>query len=207
MSENINETPNAEVKPELPPHRQKSSAEQKQQRFLAILVVLIAIAAGIILYRNGVMGGGSERAPAEKYLNAIAARDFDSYVEVMPPRIAQDYENDLSESGLSKADFMQELYSDYFDEFGSDMTVTLEFTKKSRVKAQYLDSFKDSYRELYGEELKTSSAFEIDVSALFSGSKSKDLIQLECFVVKVGGKWYIAGCDYKTEDANEGSDE
>lgn len=203
MSENVRETAKTELSANLPPHRQKSAAEQKQQRFLSILIVFVVIAAGVILYRNGIMGGGSERAPAEKYLNAIAARDFDSYVETMPPRIAQDYKSDLDESGLSKAEFMQELYSDYFEEFGDDMTVTLEFTKKSRVKAQYLDNFKESYRKLYGEDLRTSSAFEIDVSALFSGSKSKALIQLECFVCKVGGKWYVAGCDYKTEDADE----
>lgn len=205
MAENVSKTAKTEGSESLPPHRQKSAAEQKQQRFLAILIIVIAVAAGLILYRNGVVGGGSERAPAEKYLKAIAARDFDSYVEVMPPRIAQDYKGDLDESGLSKTDFMQELYSDYFEEFGDDMTVELEFTKKSRVKAQYLDSFKESYRELYGEELRTSSAFEIDVSALFAGSKSKALIQLECFVCKVGGRWYVAGCDYKTEDADEGS--
>lgn len=203
MTENVNET----AKTEIPPHRQKSPAEQKQQRFLVILIIIVAVAAGVILYRNGVMGGGSERTPAEQYLYAIAARDFDSYVEVMPPRIAQDYKDDLSESGLSETDFMRELYSDYFDEFGEDMTVALEFNKKSRVKAQYLDLFKESYRELYGEELKTSSAFELDISALFSGSKSKTLIPLECFVVKVGGKWYVVGCDYKTEDANEASEE
>lgn len=190
---------------EIPPHRRKNdpAAERKQKSFLIFLIIFVVVGAGFIFYRSGVAGGGSSQAPAEKYLNAIAASDFDAYVNTMPPKVAEDFKKDLDESGLGKKEFMQELYSDYFNEFGDDMGVTLEFNGRSRVESKYLESFKESYRELYREDIKITSAFEVNVSALFSGSKSKDLIQLECFVIKTGGKWYIAGCDYKTEDADE----
>lgn len=207
MSEGLyNSTPAPEAE-NTPPHRSKkvnaAEAQKKQQKFLIFLIIFVVAGAIFIFYRSGMVGGDSSRRPVEEYLNAIAAKDFESYIKVMPPRIASGYERDLSQSGLSAEDFMGQLYSDYFEEFGDDMTVTLEFNGRSRVESKYLDAFKESYSSIYGQDISISSAFEIDVSALFSGSKSRDLIQLECFVIKSGRHWYIAGCDYKTVEPGE----
>lgn len=177
--------------------------KKKQENFLLILIVAI-IAAGIfILYRNGVIGGSAGQAPVEKYLTAICDRDFDAFIETMPARIAGDHISDREELSLSGEEYMRRLYSDYFEEFGDDMTVTVEFTGKSRPQALYVDNFRQSYLSLYGEEINISSVFEIDATAHFAGSKSRDDIELEFFVIKTGGKWYVVGADYKTEDADE----
>ena len=173
---------------------------QKQQRTLLIILVVAVVGIVFILFRNGIIGGSGGEAPVEKYLTAIADRDFESYVESMPPRIAEGYRSDLTEMGMTGEEYMTELYSDYIDEFGDDMTVDVTFNGRSALKAIYVDSFKDSYLEMYGETIGISSAFELDVTAHFSGSKSDDYIELDCFVIKSGGKWYIAGCEYETEE-------
>lgn len=186
--------------------RPKKTAEQqqKQQKALLILIILIIVGAVMILYRNGVIGGSASRAPVEKYFQAIAAKDFDSFTGSMPPKMAEyDHVAVRDDLGLSGEEYMRQLYGDYFTEFGDDMTITLEFTDRSRLEALYVDNFKESYREIYGEDISIRSSFEIDVTAHFSGSKSSDDIDLECFVIKSGGKWYIVGCDYKTVDADE----
>ena len=185
------------------PTAEERQKKQKQQRVLLILIILIVVGAVMILYRNGVIGGSASKAPVEQYLQAIAAKDFDAYIGAMPPKIAESYVDDREDIGLSGEEYMYQLYSDYFIEFGDDMTVTLEFTDRSRLETVYIDNFKESYLRAYGEEINIRSSFEIDVIAHFSGSKSSDDINLECFVVKVGGKWYIAGCDYQTVEANE----
>lgn len=175
-------------------------AKKKQENFLLILIVII-IAGGIfILYRNGVIGGSAAQKPVERYLTAICDCDFDAFVATMPEKIASDHISDRTELGLSGEEYMRDLYSDFFEEFGDDMRVTLDFNGRSRPQAMYVDSFKQSYLGLYGEEIRISSVLEIDVSAHFYGSKSEDNIELAFFVVKTGGKWCVVGVDYKVED-------
>lgn len=178
-------------------------AKKKQENFLIVLIVVI-IAAGIfVLYRNGAIGGSASKAPVEKYLTAICERDFDKFVGTMPDRIAQDHISDRDELGLSGKEYMETLFSDYFAEFGDDMRVDIKIGGRSRPKQLYIDNFKFSYLELYGEEISISSVFEIDATARFSGSKSSDEIEFEFFVVKTDGKWKVVGADYKTEDIDE----
>lgn len=183
------------------PKPQKTS-NKNQQTFLIILIVLVVAAAAVILYRNGVLGGSSGQDVVEKYLNAICQKDFDSYVSTMPPKIADDHRNDRAELGLDGAEYMRQLYADYFEEFGDDMTVQVTFTGKSRPDAVYVDNFKQSYEEIYGEELKLGTVFEIDVSALFSGEKSRSIVEIEFYTTKIQGEWRVVGADYKTEDAD-----
>lgn len=176
-------------------------AKKKQENFLLILIVVIIAAGVLILYRNGVIGGSASKAPVEKYLNAICDRDFDAFIATMPEKIANDHISDRADLGVSGEEYMQTLYSDYFNEFGDDMRVTVDIGNRSRPQAVYVDNFKQMYLSLYGEEISISSVFEIDAVAHFAGSKSRDDIELEFFVIKTGGKWYVVGADYKTEDA------
>ena len=183
----------------LPERRADPEKQKKQQRVLLILVILVAVGAVTILYRNGVIGGSASRRPVEQYLTAIADCDFDSYVGSMPARMAQEYISERDGLGLSGEEYMRRLYSDYFEEFGGDMTVGLEFTGRSRLDSAYLDGFRADYQELFGEQIKISLSFEVDVTAHFSGSVSQDDIELCCYVIKSGGRWYIAGCEYRAD--------
>ena len=203
MPDTDNTHNNQSVQSGRPKKALSTEQQQKQQRILIVLILIIVVGAVFILYRNGVIGGSSSKAPVERYLQAIAAKDFDSYVDTMPQKMADDYRKERSERGLSGEEYMAQLYSDYFNEFGNDMRVELEFTDRSRPDNRYVENFKSSYAYLYGEDIRISSVFEIDVAAYFSGSKSSDIINLECYVIKSGGKWYIVGCDYQTADAEE----
>ncbi len=207
MSENENTTPTEAVSEKLP--KQKISKEQaeKQKKILITLIILLLVGGIFVLYRNGVIGGGSSTRPVETYLNAIAGKDFEAYVSVMPPRIADDYRNEMAELGLDGEGYMRRLYDDYFTEFGENLSVSFEITDRSRPDKENVDNFKQSYLDLYGEEIRISSVFEVDVYAVFSGEKSTDGVELECFVIKSGGKWLMAGCDYKTEEVGDGSEE
>ena len=182
------------------PEQKISPEKQKQQgTVLAVLVILIAVGAAMILYRNGVIGGSASKRPVEEYLGAIASRDFDAYIGCMPSLMAGEYLTERDSLGLSGEEYMRELYSDYFAEFGDDMTVSLDFTGRSRIDSRYLENFSADWLEQFGEPIKISSAFEVDVTAHFAGSLSSDDIDLCCYVIKSGGRWCIAGCEYKTD--------
>ena len=185
-----------------PKKPQDPNAKKKQETALLIIIIIIVAAALFIFYRNGLLGGNAAQKPVEKYLTAICSADFDSFVSVMPEKIAADHISDRNDLNLSGEEYMKQLYADYFTEFGEDMTVTVDFTGKSRPDAVYVDNFKRSYLEVYGEEIEMSSVFEIDATAHFQGSNSRDNIDLEFFVIKTKGEWKVVGADYKTEDAN-----
>lgn len=199
------ETENTRKMTKLPEmSEEQKQKQQKQQKVLIVLVLLVAVGAALILYRNGIIGGSAGKKPVEQYLKAIASCDFSSYIDAMPQRIAEEYIAECENSGLGSREYMKELYSDYFDEFGDDMSVELDFTDRSRIDSVYLDNFRQSYSELYGEEINISSAFEIDVTARFLGSVSQDDVKLLCYVIKTDGKWKIAGCEYETEEDSDG---
>ncbi len=207
MEESGAEVSQEQVLEKRPSNKVPAKQQQKQQIFL--LIILIAVIAGVlfIFYRNGVIGGGSGEKPVEQYLQAIADKDFEAYTSAMLPLMAEDYRNDLAERGITPVEYMELLYSDYYGEFGDDLSIDIEITGRSRVDAEFVDMFKESYEDIYGETPKLGRALEIDVAAYFSGSKSADLIELECYSVKSGKSWYIVGCDYKTDDANLSAEE
>lgn len=183
----------------------KSDQKSKKNQETVLLVLLVAVVIGVIfiLYRSGVIGGNASRKPVENYIQAICDCDFDGYVSTMPKRIAQDHIDDRDELGLSGSEYLKKLYADYFDEFGENMTAEIEFTGRSRPDAVYVDNFRESYKELYGEEIDFSAVFEIDATVRFSGGKSSDGIDLEFFVIKTGGNWCVVGADYKTVEAED----
>ena len=175
----------------------------KNKKALIVLCVLGVLFVVFVLWRNGLIGSGKVENVAINYFESICERDFDKFVACQPEEIARSHKGDLADSGLEKTEFMSELYSDFFDEFGDDMTVTVEIGESKAVEQVYINYFLRTYAEIYGAEPKYSSFLELDVSATFSGSNSTDTILLDCFMMKSNGKWYVVGCDYATEEVTE----
>ncbi len=172
---------------------------KKERKVLIVIIVLAAIAAAFILYRNGVFGGNYRR-PITNYFNAICERDFNAYIETMPLRMREDYAAERESLGYSEYEYLDELYSDLFSEFGEDMRIELEFLGRSRPDEEYIQSFESAYLQTYGETINTSSVYGVNVIAHFSGELSEADIELECFVLRLSGKWYMVGCDYAVSE-------
>ncbi|MBQ8623300.1 MAG: hypothetical protein IJ424_02850 [Oscillospiraceae bacterium] len=175
----------------------------KNKKALIVLCVLGALFVVFVLWRNGFIGAGKFESVAESYFESICERDFDKFVACQPEEIARSHRGDLEDSGLEKTEFMSVLYADFFEEFGEDMTVTVDIGSSKAVEQVYINYFLESYVEIYGVEPKYSSFLELDVSATFSGSNSTDTILLDCFMMKSQGKWYVVGCEYVTEEVTE----
>lgn len=182
----------------------KTNSAEKKKNSTAIIAMLIlgAIFVLFVLWRNGVIGSEKYQMIVEDYFVSICERDFDTYLECMPERIADDHEQDRQELGYEKEEYMSVLYADYFDEFGESMGVHLEIGASSAVEQKYVDVFLASYAQEYGEELEYQRFIEVDVNAVFVGEKSSDTIKMECFLMKVGPEWYMVGCDYVVEGDN-----
>lgn len=190
-----------ETGPDVP----KLSDEQREKNKRAFIIMCILGLALVIfvLWRNGYLGGNKYEAVIEDYFVSICESDFDKYVSAQPERIARDHITDREEMGYEKEQYMRELYADYFEEFGQDMSVSLEISSSKAPEAVVVNYFLRTYTEIYGEELEYSSFLEVPVTATFKGSVSEAVIEFDCFVMKSGKEWYIVGCDYKTEEIEQ----
>ncbi|MCC8130572.1 MAG: hypothetical protein LUC38_05875 [Oscillospiraceae bacterium] len=181
------------------PKSEKKSIKKEVYIIIALVVVIALLL--LFVFRDSLFGTPSGyEGVIEQYFTSISARDFDSYVGTMPTAIASDYEAEKTELGYSNYDYMDELYYDVFDEFGEDVAITLEFGEAERPDDEYIDYFAESYEEIYGESISTSKVYGVYVNANFSGSLSESDIEFECFVLKTGGRWYMVGCDFWTEE-------
>jgi len=168
------ETKKAEENGEkFPPRRVISEKEKKNQRnMLIFLCVLGIIFILFILYRNGHIGSRAYLEPIDKYLSSICERDFDTYVSVMPTDIALDTVEERESMGYGKEEYIELLFADYFEEFGSDMTVSLEYGDISVPQQELIDAFLLSYSEIYGAEPNAAAFKQVSVLATFSGSRA-----------------------------------
>lgn len=169
---------------------------QKDKKLLIIIIAVAVLAAVFIFYRNGIFGGNYKR-PINDYFEAICERDFEKYIGTMPQRMREDYVYERESLGYSEYDYLNELYADLFEEFGDSMTIELEFSGRERPDEEYIQSFESAYLQAYGETINTETVYGVNVTAHFAGEVSQADIELECFVLRLAGRWYMVGCDYK----------
>ncbi|MCD7847084.1 MAG: hypothetical protein LUG49_03500 [Oscillospiraceae bacterium] len=178
---------------------EKKSIKKEVYALVAIIVVIVLLL--LFVFRDSLFGAGTGYQDViSQYFTAISERDFDSYVDTMPAAIASDYETERADLEYSEYQYMDELYYDVFDEFGEDVVITLTFGDAERPDDEYIDYFAESYEEIYGSSISTSNVYGVYVNANFAGSLSESDIEFECFVLKTGGRWYMVGCDFWSEE-------
>lgn len=181
-----------------------SLASRKSERnVLIFLIIIVLLAVGFILYRSGVVGGGSYKKPIEQYFKGIATRDFDLYVSTMLESVRDGYISERDELGYDGYGYMDTLYRDLFMQFGEDMKVSLKFGSRRRPDEEFVQSFKSDYLRFYGESINVKTVYAVETTAHFSGELSEADVELDSFVIRQGGKWYIVGCDFAVEEVEE----
>ncbi len=173
----------------------------KKEVYILIAIVVVIALGLLFVFRDTLFGEGTGyRDVISQYFTAISERDFDSYTDTMLSEVAADYEAEKADLEYSDYQYMDELYYDVFDEFGEDVAITLTFGDAERPDDEYIDYFVESFEELYGTTISTSKVYCVYVNANFSGSVSESDIEFGCFVLKTGGKWYMVGCDFWSEE-------
>ena len=178
---------------------QKKSIKKEVYALIAILVVIVLLL--LFVFRDSIFGTGTGYQDViSQYFTSICDRDFSSYTGTVLTEIASNYEAEREDLEYSEYQYMDELYYDVFDEFGEDAQVTLTFGEATRPDDEYIDYFVESYEEIYGSSINTTNVYGVYVNAHFAGSLSESDIEFECFVLKTGGRWYMVGCDFWSEE-------
>ena len=175
--------------------RPQVSGKSKMQTLLTALIIFVIIGVGYVLYNNGVFADEGYKKPIEAYFEAICERDFDAYVGCMPEKLAQDYVLERESLGYSEYDYLNVLYSDIFSAFGDDVEASVKYLSTERPEEAIIQQFASDYKKAYGEEISTKHIYKVMVDASFAGSNGSETIKMDCYTIKLGGKWYIAGCD------------
>lgn len=180
--------------------RPQVSGKSKMQTLLTALIIFVIIGIGYVLYSNGVFADKGYKKPIEAYFEAICERDFDAYVGCMPEMLANDYVVEREAFGYSKYDYLNELYSDVFSAFGDDVEVRIKYLGTERPDEAIIEEFASSYKKAYGSTINTKTIYKVVVDASFAGSNGAETIKMDCYTIKLNGKWYIAGCDFASAE-------
>lgn len=166
---------------------------KKHSKANVIILAAVAVFAGVLifvaLYQSGVIFSNTRTQLVEDYFQAVQNSDYEKFIKCFPKEIKKDYEADKEQSGLSDREYLDVLYGDFKETYGSDYTIEIEFGKETQLSSSEYDL--SDYREQYGSVPNLSEVYEMVVNVKFKGSLDEEEAKLYIDVGKCSGKWRI----------------
>lgn len=158
----------------------------------SVCVAIVTAIALFVLYKQGIIfDEGDPSEVAKSYFTAINDRDFDAFLDCVPPAISDAYEEEVEELGIEDGAEFDTLYSDIMDAYGDDFKIETEFGRQSEVDDDTISDYEDTYEELYDKSINVKKAYKYSVTATISGSEGSDVAYYEVYVARFGGSWYV----------------
>lgn len=167
----------------------KSKDPNANVKFLIVVAVVVVVVILFVLYQSGVIFSNTRKEVVEQYFSSIEDQNYDDFIKCFPKEIKNDYDSERRELGLSKEEYMSQLYADFEEAYGEDYTIELEFGKEEKLESGDYDM--TAYKETYGTTPSMSEVYEIVVNVTFSGSKGSEDAKLYVNVAKTSGYWRI----------------
>ena len=172
-------------------HKQAEKAEKakgKSNKNLLIFVAIVAVAVIIAgLVSSGVISKGEKTDVVKDYFQALNERDFDKFVKCFPKEIKQEYKDDRSNLNYSKDEYMEELVSDFKEEYGEGFSFEVSCGKEKLID----DYSMEAYKEAYGKVPNISETYIVAATVTVKGPDKTAEVHMECFVGKVMGRWKL----------------
>ena len=151
---------------------------------LAVAVLLVAL-----------FGGRGPKATVNKFLNAMFKADAKTIVSLLPDDIV-DYIMD--EEDLTKKEMIEELEDalawtiDFYEDYaGKDWKVTHKIVSVDDLSSRKLRDLKEEYEDECGVKVKDAKVVKVELSIDGKELDEPDETEVEVYVIKVGGSWYI----------------
>lgn len=168
---------------------------KSRQHFLIVVAIAAAAVVFLALYQSGSLFSNTREEVVEQYFSSIAEGDYDRFVKCFPTEIKRDYDNDRLAAGLSKEDYMKELYRQLDEDYGEGYSYSLEYGNVKELSADDYDM--EDYRAQYGSAPRLSEVCEMVINVEFRGTKGSDKAKLYLYLGRTGSYWRIFGM---TED-------
>lgn len=167
---------------------QDAGKHKKVGMIAAAVVAVVAIFAVFSLF-----GGRSDKATAEKFMDAILDSDMEAVVDLLPPQLITYI---TEKAGYSKTEYARELADEFsyvgyaVKLLGEGVKVTYKVQGSEAVSGDDLDYLKEGYQEI---NVKVSAArtVTVQINVRSTALNLDESTSYEIPVIKVGRSWYI----------------
>lgn len=164
---------------------------------LALAAIVVIVVLCIVLFSGGYKG------VIDDYLDALAAEDGATYLELATPwKLEQNKESDLKKSFKEAA---KDTIEDLEDEYGSDIQFSFNVTDTDVYDDEDLEDYadyiaediedweeeNDKDSEIDAEKISKVMLVECDVTVKGS-KKTKKEVNVDFLLVKYDGHWYVS---------------
>ena len=168
----------------------KKKAQKKVKASKSAVLAIFLMAAIIIavsLFATGTISIGSKTAVIESYFEAIENKDYSAFSASLHPSIKQQYDNDITDLGATKDNYMQDYYCKDLDE---------RYGEGFKIKTELSDPVKLSDTEIKAIKLESGvndikTPYKVDTKVTFSGSIMTETADLTIYVSNQSGGYKI----------------
>ncbi len=154
---------------------------------MIIAVALVAIIAVVGVFGACSLFGGGPEKPVKYIEQAFNKRDLDILKKALPEQYTENDTTDLTQSEAI-------LFGAYESRYGTDFKTKFKVISKSKCSdSEIADIEKRMNNEVNGEFMDVKAAYILKVEAKIEGDRDSDVDTNDVTVVKIGGKWYLAG--------------
>lgn len=145
----------------------------------AAVVILLVLLLNLYLYKEGRLGEKKYYKLVENYFSAVGEKDFKKYIGCFDKSTRQEYISQKQEKNLSDSEYMWWLYSDFAESYGEDYNISVGI-----VGDRQEDNF-----------------YIVTADVIVNGNGKSDKVTYNCYVFKIGKKYYIADIEDISEIA------
>ena len=196
------------------------AAPQSDKSKLIKLVAIIAAVAVVLGLFIALLGGGSPKSVAKKYVEAELEGDMKAAFSVMAGKMQKCYEKEfMSEYKDEMFEMMEEQceeldikaniknFNQYYkaakkvtkaemnEEYGKGYKVKIKIREVDDLRSSEIEAIQDMYdNEMYEDYIdanKIKKGKKVTVAVIIEGKESDDTEEIEVCVVKYKGKWKV----------------
>ena len=180
-----------------------------RKKLLIPAIAVVAILAIVLLVLPGGKGSGkgsSYEAAIDNYLTLQIGKVSASKYKALAPQEYWDYLEDqgydFDEYYERIADEVDERVDELEDQYGKNVKYTFEVTRERDVSERNLGYIAEYLADKYDIDVDDVTAgYRLDLEMTISGSDDSDTDEAEdVYVLKIGGKWYLAEVSLDKED-------
>jgi len=183
------------------------TGDQATKKNKKIGTIAIAAVAAVVLIAGGSMVSSSAyKTPIKYYFEAIEKESGKKLQKAYGKSLVSamdDYfeDNDYYEDGEyddidEMFDEMAESLNDmYRYEYGKNFKISYKITSKDKLDKSDLKDYRDSLKDSFDKRMKVTKGYKVKVKAEFKGKDDEDTEKMKLDVIKVNGKWIVAGED------------
>ncbi len=125
------------------------------------------------------------------YYDGIKKVDFDKCFSKYADFYKERLEKDMEKEKISSSDYMKDIQNYYKENFGEDFDILLTIDSILQLTDESLKNTNEIINSTFDKSIKLEDAYTINVIERVQGKLDMQKIELEWFLIKIDGEFYL----------------